>query len=361
MGGIDQTVRVAHFRLSHSRKPFLVAYLREAQEMVLDAFVQALSFYEGVPRRVIVDNAKTMVVHIGRGKEREFHPRFLALMNHYAMEPVACTPASGWEKGQIENQVKVLRNELFKPKLCFATLADLNTYLRLRCDALGSKPHPETRDQTIDAVFAEEQEHLRPLGRAFDGYTERQVQVTSTCLVRLDTNHYSVPSAYANSRVSLRNYADKIVVTNGSEVITTHERSFDRHCMVFNPWHYLPLLDKKPGALRNGAPFKEFALPKPLQMIRTHYSQQPQGDRDFVDLLMLYQEHGHEAVEMACALAVEYKTFQLSAIIALLHGLVEPARMERTAEAVSYPHLQLPPQANCLRYDQLLTSREAIA
>ena len=179
--------------------------------------------------------------------------------------------------------------------------------------------------------------------------------------MRLDTNHYSVPSAYANSRVSLRTYADKIVVTNGSEVITTHERSFERQRMVFDPWHYLALLNKKPGALRDGAPFKNWNLPRPLQMIRAHYSQQPQGERDFVELLMLYQEHGDEAVEMACELAVEYKTFQLSAIIALLHGLVKPARMERTAEAVSYPHLQLPPQANCLRYDQLLTSREVSA
>jgi len=361
LGGIEQTVRVAHFRLSHSRKPFIVAYLREAQEMVLDAFVQALGFYDGVPRRVIVDNARTMVVHIGRGKDRAFHPRFLALMNHYAMEPVACTPASGWEKGQIENQVKVLRNELFKPKLCFATLADLNTHLRLRCEALGSKSHPEAREHTVDAVFADEKEHLRPLGRGFDGYTERQVRVSSTCLVRLDTNHYSVPCAYANSRISLRAYADRIVLTNGSEVIGTHERSFERHRMVFNPWHYLALLNKKPGALRDGAPFRNWDLPRPLQMIRAHLARQPQGDRDFVELLMLYQEHGHEAVEMACALAVEYKTFQLSAIIALLHGLIEPSRMEIAAEGACYPHLQLPPQANCLRYEQLLTSREVSA
>ena len=82
-------MKVAHFRLCHSRKPFVVAYPGESQEMVLDAFVRALSFYGGVPRRVIIDNPKTMVTYVSRSKDRVFHPRFLALTNHYVMEPVA--------------------------------------------------------------------------------------------------------------------------------------------------------------------------------------------------------------------------------------------------------------------------------
>lgn len=95
LGGTVQKLKVAHFRLCHSRKPFVVAYPGEAQEMVLDAFVRALAFYGGVPRRVIIDNPKTMVTYVSRSKDRIFDPRFLALMNHYVMEAVACTPASG--------------------------------------------------------------------------------------------------------------------------------------------------------------------------------------------------------------------------------------------------------------------------
>ncbi len=97
--------------------------------MVLDAFVRALTFYGGVPRRVIIDNPKTMVTYVSRSKDRIFHPRFLALMNHYVMEPVACTPASGWEKGQVENQVQFLRSRLFTPKLAFDDLEGLNAWL----------------------------------------------------------------------------------------------------------------------------------------------------------------------------------------------------------------------------------------
>ena len=125
--------------------------------MVLDAFVRALAFYGGVPRRVIIYNPKTMVTYVSRSKDRIFHPRFLALMNHYVMEPVACTPASGWEKGQVENQVQFLRSRLFTPKLAFDDLEGLNAWLYLQCDALGSRPHPERQDQTVDAVFAAEQ------------------------------------------------------------------------------------------------------------------------------------------------------------------------------------------------------------
>jgi hypothetical protein len=122
-----------------------MAYPGEAQEMVLDAFVRALTFYGGVPRRVIIDNPKTMVTYVSRSKDRVFHPRFLALMNHYVMEPVACTPASGWEKGQVENQVQFLRRQLFTPKLAFDDLESLNAWLYLQCDALGSRRHPNVR------------------------------------------------------------------------------------------------------------------------------------------------------------------------------------------------------------------------
>lgn len=360
LGGVEQKIRVAHFRLSHSRKPFIIAYLRESQEMVLDAFNRAFSFYGGVPRRVIVDNAKTMVAFIGKGKERRFHSRFLACMSHYAVEPVACTPASGWEKGQVESQVKTLRGQVFTPKLYFDTLADLNVHLQVRCEALASKPHPEAKTRSVGEVFADEREVLRSLGRSFDGYTERTASVSGHCLVRFDTNDYSVSCRYARSPVSLRAYADRIVITDGKEVIAEHERCFDKHQKRFCIWHYLPLFEQRPGALRDGAPFKRWVMPGALKMIWDQYRGQPGGDRDFIELLMLYQQHGQDAVEMACGLAVEYGTMQLSAIIVLLHDLTEPDSVkEMTAEEVSYPRLQLPPEVNCHRYDQLLSTGKA--
>ena len=107
---------------------------------MLDAFVHAFEFYDGVPKRVIIDNPKTMVTYVSRSKDRIFHPRFLALMNHYVNEPIACTPASGWEKGQVENQVQHIRKWLFTPKLKFDNMQKLNEWLYLQCIELWSCP-----------------------------------------------------------------------------------------------------------------------------------------------------------------------------------------------------------------------------
>ena len=355
--GVDTKVYVAHFRACHSRKSFIRAYLRESQEMVLDAFNHAFAFYGGVPRRVIIDNPKTMVLSIGKGKERVFHPRFEAMTSYYAITPVACTPASGNEKGQVERQVQAVRRQIFAPKLAFDTLEDLNVYLEAQCVVLNGKPHPERKHCTIEEIFTEEYAVLRPAGRPFDGYVERSARVGSTCMVQYDTNSYSVPCAYASKTVSLRSYADRIVISNGSEVIAEHERIFARHQKCFSLWHYLPLLQQKPGALRDGAPFKRWDMPKPLAMIWEHYRTQSGGDRDFVELLTLYQQHGADAVEMACELALSHKTMQLSAILVFLYDLIEPARAQEMAvDMASHLQLQLPPAANCHRYNQLMTS-----
>ena len=319
LGGTVQKLKVAHFRLCHSRKPFVVAYPGEAQEMVLDAFIRALAFYSGVSRRVIIDTPKTMVTYVSRSKDRIFHPRFVALMNHYIMEAVACTPASGWEKGQVENQVQFLRGQLFTPKLVFEDLESLNAWLYLRCNDLGSRSHPEQRDRTIDAVFADEQAELHPLGRASDGYVEKAVHVRSTCLVQYDSSRYSVPARFAGHLVSLRVYADRIKVVAGQEVIAEHKRRFTRNVSYFEPWHYVSLRERKPRALRDGAPFVEWQLPASMHQIKDHYMRGKGGDRDFVDLLPLAQDHGIEVVQAACDLAVAQNTLSLSAIINLIN------------------------------------------
>jgi transposase len=117
LGGASTPIKVAHFRLAYSRQMFVIAYPREAQEMVLDAHNRAFAFFGGVPRKVIYDNLRTVVDAVfagqsrGNGPERQFNRRFLALVSHYLFEPVACTPASGWEKGQIENQVGKFLNK----------------------------------------------------------------------------------------------------------------------------------------------------------------------------------------------------------------------------------------------------------
>jgi len=141
IGGVEQLVKVAHFRLSYSRQMFVIAYPRESQEMVLDAHNQAFAFFGGVPKRMVYDNLKSVVDAVFVGKERRFNRRFLTLANHYLFEPVACTPESGWEKGQVENQVGNMREWLFTPLPRCADFTSLNIWLAKRCLELAGRPH----------------------------------------------------------------------------------------------------------------------------------------------------------------------------------------------------------------------------
>ena len=165
--GVVQAIKVAHFRLAYSRKMFVVAYPRETQEMVFDAHIRAFAFFGGVPQRLVYDNLKTVVDAIFTGKERQFNRRFLALANHYLFEPVACTPESGWEKGQVENQVGNVREWLFTPRLRFAGFAELNDWLARRCHELAGRRHPAETARPAAECFAEEQPLLRPVTAAF--------------------------------------------------------------------------------------------------------------------------------------------------------------------------------------------------
>jgi len=356
LAGVLQTIKVAHFRLAYSRQMFVVAYPRETQEMVLDAHNRAFAFFGGVPSRLIYDNLKTVVDAVFTGKERKFNRRFLCLANHYLFEPVACTPASGWEKGQVENQVGNVREWLFTPLARFASFAHLNAWLATRCKELAQRIHPTQSQRTIAACFADEQPLLRPITAGFDGYVEDMMRVSSTCLVRVDRNRYSVPANAAGQAVSVRRTADQICVVAHGEVIAAHPRLFGRDQLICDPWHYLPILEKKPGALRNGAPFIAWDLPKPIQIVRDRILKQPKGDRAFVELLMLAGEAGLEALTVACELALECGIVSAPIVMNELRRLIAP---HLPAAAISVPDgiaLTMEPLANCDRYDYLLGS-----
>ena len=194
LAGVMQTVKVAHFRLAFSRQMFVAAYPRETQEMVFDAHNRAFAFFGGAPQRMVYDNLKAVVETIFTGKERLFNRRFMTLANHYLFEPVACTPASGWEKGQVENQVGNLREWLFTPLARFSSFDALNEWLATRCRELAQRKHPATPELSVADCFVTEQAALRKITAPFDGYVEHMLRASSTCLVTLDRNRYSVPA-----------------------------------------------------------------------------------------------------------------------------------------------------------------------
>ncbi len=125
LNGTTVIVKAAHVRLCHSRMLFVRVYPRETQEMVFDAHDRAFALFKGACGRGIYDNMKTAVETIFVGKQRLYNRRFLQMCSHYLVDPVACTPASGWEKGQVENQVGLVRERFFTPRLRFKNLDEL--------------------------------------------------------------------------------------------------------------------------------------------------------------------------------------------------------------------------------------------
>jgi transposase len=356
LGGVLTKVKVAHFRLCHSRQVFCVAYHRESLEMLLDAHVRAFAFFGGSCRRGIYDNLKTVVTKILLGKDRTFQRRFVQLASHYLVEPVACTPAAGWEKGQVENQVGFIRGRLFVPRLQFDTLADLNTWLADRCHILAAGTrHPEDRERTVAEVFAEEQARLLPVPLPFDGCKEQPVRISSTALVAYDANRYSVQATAVGRPALLRAYAARIVIVQDGVPIAEHPRAFGRGQVVYDPWHYLPVLQRKPGALRNGAPFRDWDLPASLTALREALGRQADGDRQFVGILGAVPTYGLDAVEAACADALAMRTPSRTVVLSLLSRLHETPPIPAADLPPHLPTLQTPPVADCRRYEVLLT------
>ncbi|OPZ85970.1 MAG: Integrase core domain protein [bacterium ADurb.Bin429] len=356
LGGAVVKVKVAHFRLCHSRMMFCVAYLRESLEMLLDAHVRAFAFFGGSCQRGIYDNLKTVVTKILLGKDRTFNRRFQQLASHYLVEPVACTPAAGWEKGQVENQVQSMRRRLFTPRPQCADLAAFNAWLQDRCRMLAAgHRHPECPDRTVAEVFAEEQSRLLHVPLPFTGYKEVPARISTTALVAYDANRYSVPVTAVGRPALVRAGAERILVVQDGVVIADHPRHFGRHQVVYDPWHYLPVLAHKPGALRNGAPFRDWELPASLTAIREALGRYADGDRQFVGILGAVPLYGVDAVAAACAEALTLRAPSRDVVLTLLSRLHDTPTLPPEELPPHLPVLQTPPQANCHRYDVLLT------
>lgn len=353
LDGVTTTVKVAHMRLCHSRMPFVRAYPRESQEMVFDAHNRAFAFYRGSCTRGIYDNMKTAVDAVFVGKARRFNRRFEQLCSHHLVEPVACTPGAGWEKGQVESQVGTIRDRLFTPRLRFKTFDDLNAWLLDRCVAYArSKSHPEQREHTIFELFEAERPSLIPYRTPFDGHRTQIATVSKTCLVRFDHNRYSVEARAIGRPVEVYAYADRVVLRQDGEVVGEHERRFGRGQAAYNPWHYVPVLSRKPGALRNGAPFKGWALPGALGRVQDKLKATDDGDRQMVAILGAVLSDGLDAVEAACAEALGLKLTGSDVILNLLARQREPdpSPLIYTPDALV---LNQAPEANCVRYDGL--------
>ena len=287
------------------------------------------------------------------GKDRLYNRRFLQMCSHYLIEPVACTPASGWEKGQVENQVGLVRERFFTPRLRFKTYDEMNAWLLDKCIAHAkAHRHPELTEQTVWEVFEAERPKLVPYAGRFDGFHAVPASVSKTCLVRFDNNKYSVAASAVGRPVEVHAYADRIVIRQDGRIVAEHPRSFARGDTVYDPWHYVPVLARKPGALRNGAPFKDWVLPAAMERVRRKLAGVDDGNRQMVDILTAVLTDGLPAVEAACAEAIAHGVHSADVVLNILARQRDPGPSATILPPAALT-LHHPLHADCARYDTL--------
>lgn len=358
IAGVNTKLQVAHTKLSYSRAFMVRAYLLQTHEMLFDAHFHSLSALGGVPERGIYDNMKTAVDKVGKGKERAINKRFLAMTSHYLFEPDFCNTAAGWEKGQVEKSVRDARPRFFHDAPAFNSLSELNAWLEQHCiQSWKETAHPDFKQQSIYEVWQEEKARLMPMPQAFDGYVEHSKRVSSTCLVTFERNRYSVPASYANQVISLHVYADRLEMTAQDTVIAVHKRIFNRQHdggqTIYDWRHYVAVLQRKPGALRNGAPFNE--MPKSFRQLQKRLLKHKGGDREMADILALTLQYPEAQLINAVDEALQSDHPSKEHVLNCLNRQ-QQAKEPTENKSVITPEkltLETEPKANTQRYDQL--------
>jgi hypothetical protein len=278
-------------------------------------------------------------------------------MTSHVFEPEFCNPAAGWEKGQVEKNVLDTRRLVLQLMPDFPDLAALNAWLEQRCIAQWERTPHGALPGTVAEVWQAEKPALMPTPPAFDGFVEQSKRVSPTCLISFERNRYSVPASFANRPVSLRVYPDRLVVAAEGRIVCEHVRVIQRsHKLpprtIYDWRHYLAVIQRKPGALRNGAPFAE--LPEAFRVLQHHLLKHPGGDREMVEILALVLQHDEEAVLCAVELALEAGVPTKTHVLNLLHRLIDesPAGAPEVAPPTGLALLE-EPKANVERYDGL--------
>ena len=351
IGGLYRKILAAHLKLCASRAFVLSAYPTQGHEMLFDAHTRAFTALGGIPRRGIYDNMKTAVDKVQKGKARVVNSRFAAMASHYLFDPDFCNVASGWEKGVVEKNVQDSRRRIWQDasRECFGSFAELNVWLLARCRSLWLElRHTEYEGLSVAEMLEHEQPSLMPMVTPFDGYVETQGKVSSTCLVSLDRHRYSVPCELVGQLVSLRLYPERIDIVAHDAVVASHPRSWLNKETHYDWQHYIPLIERKPGALRNGAPFAD--LPDALQRLRRLLLRRNGGDRAMAKVLAAIPKAGLEAVLVAVELVLESGAVSVEHLENILHRLQSPPRPDAITSPVT---LTEAPLADTERYDRL--------
>jgi transposase len=339
IGGEERRIHFLAVDLPHSDACFVKAYPAETAEAFCDGHTAAFAFFGGVPQSMLYDNTRLAVARLLGNGTRQRTRAFAELQSHYLFTDRFGRPGKGNDKGKVEGLVGYARRNFLVPVPQIESLAALNAQLEVRCrERQGARLRGQ--EESIGERLVRDRAAMLPLpGAPYEACERRSARVSSLSLVRYHGNDYSVPVAYGHREVLVRGTVEEVVIACGAAVIARHRRSYEREAVLLEPLHYLPLLERKTGALDQAAPLAGWALPEPLLALRRLLEARlgKAGRREWVQVLRLLEVFRPEEVEAGVSEALRLGAIGCDAVKHLVLCRVE-RRPPRLALAV-YPYL----------------------
>jgi transposase len=339
IGGVERKVHFFCLDLPHSDACFVKAYPAERLEAFCDGHNAAFAFFGGVPQSILYDNTKLVVARIRDDGTRERTRGFAELQSHYLFLDRFGRPGKGNDKGKVEGLVGYARRNFLVPVPDVADFATLNAHLERRClDRLDHRVrgHAESIGERLERDLAALQ--TRP-GASYEACDRKAGRVSALSLVRYDRNDYSVPTAYGHRAVLVRGTVEEVLIACGAEIIARHPRSYAREDFIFDPLHYLALLERKVGALDQAAPLQGWELPEAFTTLRRLLEARMgvAGKREYVQVLRLLEVFPPEELHAAVREALRLGAIGFDAVKHLVLCRIErrPPRLDLQA----YPYL----------------------
>lgn len=363
MNGGQITVQLFVMRLCYSRRTFAMAFPTQKQEAFFEGHVQAFHHFGGVPQRLTYDNLKAAVFKVLAGKNRQEQERFVVFRSHYLFESNYCTPGAGHQKGGVEHSVGYARRNFLVPLPRVASFEELNAHLLQAC-LKDDQRQVEGQSMPIHQAWEHERAYLRPLpAKDFSCCQTLPVTLTPYSQVIVDTNRYSVPVDQAAPKLVAKVYPFRVEVfrPGDKEPIACHVRCYGRKQDIFDPLHYLPLLEQRPGAFNHAKPLRRWREgwpPTYERLLERLQAEWPDGRgiREFIRVLSLHRNYPAELIEQAVSQALAYHCAHADGVELCLRQLLHPEPAFSSLDLRDHPRLvAVGSQAiDLTRYDQLL-------
>jgi len=341
IAGVEQKAHFMVFELPHSDDCFVQAFPAETTEAFLEAHVRAFEYFGGVPTRILYDNTTLAVARILGDGQRQKTRAFSELLSHYLFAVKFGRPAKGNDKGKVENLAGYARRNFMVPIPRAASWEALNEqFIR---DAMARRAQRlRGHTETIGERFERDRAVFLPLPAArFEVCDKTTARVSSISLVRYRTNDYSVPTQFGHRQVLVKAYVHRIVIVAGSEVIAEHKRSYEREAAVYDPLHYLALLEHKSRALDQAAPLAGWQLPECFAQLRRLLEARlrKHAGREYIQVLRLIEHFAFDEVTAAVEQALALNAIGFDAVRHLVLCRIE--RRPPKLDMANWPHLPL--------------------